>query len=42
MVEAIFWITVGGWMVVVLLFMWAIERRLAELVALAREAAARR
>lgn len=41
MVEAVFWITVGGWMVIVLLWLWAIERRLAELVELARAAAVR-
>lgn len=35
--QAAFWIGVGAWLVLTLLFQWAIERRLAELVAIHRE-----
>ena len=37
LIEIVFEIMIGGWLVLVLLFLWAIERRLAELVAVLAE-----
>ena len=37
LIEIVFEIMIGGWLVLVLLFLWAIERRLAELCAVLAE-----
>ena len=37
LIEIVFEIMIGGWLVLVLLFLWAIERRLAELAAVLAE-----
>lgn len=37
MLAEIFWTLFGSWLVLVIMFLWAIERRLAELVAVVTE-----